>query len=327
CVVVTTKFIHGAWIVLTAIPIVILLMRAVHAHYTAVAHQLADEDRRPVDRRPGHQHLVIFVTNVDAAYARAIGYGRSVRPSSLVAVTADPSVHAACKRLARDIEVHLLPSDGNLRNALMEYLHDRRARLSEDEFLTVMIPEVLEHGGLTEILRRPGLHRLKGRLLNERGIQVMDVPIVKDAIDPAADQARESARNYVVVLVSSVHNATLQAMEYAETLRPTDLRAVSFGLDPAETEKLGDDWLAAAIPHPLEIDDAPFRDIGRSLIDYIRPFDADGVDIVVTVVLPEFVTKKRRHRVLHGQTALIVKRHLLFEPGVVTASVPYHLDR
>jgi hypothetical protein len=24
---------------------------------------------------------------------------------------------------------------------------------------------------------------------------------------------------------------------------------------------------------------------------------------------------------------LIVKRHLLFEPGVVTASVPYHLDR
>jgi hypothetical protein len=323
---VATKFLHGAWIILTAIPIVILLMRAVHAHYTAVAHQLADEDRRPVDRRPGHQHMVILVSSVDAAYARAVGYSRSVRPSSLTAVTTDPSVHAACKRLAAEVDVHLLPPPGNVRQRLKTYLDTRRDQLSEDDFITVMIPEVLEHGSLVEVLRRPRLHRLKGWLLNERGIQVMDVPIVKEDIDPDADQAQESARNFVIVLVSNVHNATLQAIEYAETLRPTDLRALSFGLDPAETERLGDAWLEARIQHPLEIDDAPFRDLGRSLINYIRPFNADGLNIVVTVVVPEFVTNKRRHRILHGQTALIVKRHLLFEPGVVTASVPYHLD-
>ncbi len=97
--------------------------------------------------------------------------------------------------------------------------------------------------------------------------------------------------------------------------------------DPAETEKLGTAWLDAGIPHPLEIDDAPFRDLGQSLLAYIRSFEADGHNTVVTVVLPEFVTKKARHRILHGQTALIIKRHLLFEPGVVTVSVPYHLQR
>jgi hypothetical protein len=47
---------------------------------------------------------------------------------------------------------------------------------------------------------------------------------------------------------------------------------------------------------------------------------------VVTIVIPEFVTAKQRHRLLHGQTALIVKRHLLFEPGVVAVSVPYHIN-
>ena len=46
---------------------------------------------------------------------------------------------------------------------------------------------------------------------------------------------------------------------------------------------------------------------------------------MVTVVLPEFVVEKRRHQILHGQTALVVKRHLLFEKGVVAASVPYHV--
>jgi hypothetical protein len=154
----------------------------------------------------------------------------------------------------------------------------------------------------------------------------MDIPILRTEIDPTVDEANEPGRNHVIVLVSDVHNATLQAIEYGETLRPTDLRAVSFGLDPQQVEHLGDEWLRERIPHPLEIDDAPFRDIGGSLVNYIRPFRADGVDRVVTIVIPEFVTAKRRHRVLHGQTALIVKRHLLFEPGVVTVSVPYHIN-
>ena len=59
----------------------------------------------------------------------------------------------------------------------------------------------------------------------------------------------------------------------------------------------------------------------------MRPFRAGGIDRVVTVILPEFVVEKRRHQILHGQTALLVKRHLLFETGVVVASVPYHLSQ
>ena len=47
---------------------------------------------------------------------------------------------------------------------------------------------------------------------------------------------------------------------------------------------------------------------------------------MVTVVIPEFIVSKVRHQTLHGQTALLVKRHLLFEEGVAVASVPYHLD-
>ncbi|MDQ3940520.1 MAG: APC family permease [Actinomycetota bacterium] len=326
-VVVWTKFATGAWIIILATPIVMLVMRSIYLHYTEVAEQLADEERRPVDRRPGHQHMVILVSTIDASVTRALGYARSVRPSTLTVMTTDRAVHAACRRLAADMNVEILEGRGALRPRLKQYLASRRAELSEDDFLSVMIPEVLESATLVEIFRRPGIHRLKGWLLNEPGIQVMDIPLVKHEIDPHADQAHEPGRNYVIVLVSGVHNATLQAIEYAETLRPIDIRAVSFGLDPAETEKLGNAWLDAAIPHPLEIDDSPFRDLGRSLLSYVRQFEADGLHVVVTVVLPEFVTKRHHHRVLHGQTALIIKRHLLFEPGVVTVSVPYHLER
>jgi amino acid transporter len=327
CVVVATKFSKGAWIVVSALPVVMFAMRSIHKHYEDVAAQLAHPDRRPPDLRPGNQHMVILVDQVDAATARAVGYARAMRPADVSGVTFDKSCHAAWKRLAPEIPLVYLAANGGRRSALRRHLRSTRSELPTHDFLTFVVPETLESKSLFEILRRPRLHRLKAMLLREPGVQVMDIPLLKDEIDPEADQAHEPARNYVCVLVGGVHNATLQAIEYAETLQATDIRAITFGLDPEETERIGDEWIRSGIPHPLEIEDSPFRDIGTSLMHYVRQFRPDGLDRVVTVVIPEFIVNKKRHQVLHGQTALIVKRHLLFEPGVVTVSVPYALER
>ncbi|MGH2695189.1 MAG: APC family permease, partial [Actinomycetota bacterium] len=325
-VIVTTKWSGGAWIVIAAIPVLIYMMHSIHRHYEDVANQLALPERRPRDARPGHQHLVILVPRVDAAAARAVGYARSIRPEDIVAVAPDPELVGPWRTLAGEIPLQILPSDGSTSKRLKTFLQQRRSDLAPTDFLSVVVPEVLQRRGLREIVSRPAMHRLKASLLIEEGVQVVDVPVVKETIDPQQDQSHEPARNYVCVLVSGVHNVTLHAIEFAETLRPTDLRAVTVGLDPEATERIGDEWLRAGIPHPLEIEDSPFRDIGRSLVGYVRQFRPDGLNRVVTVVIPEFVVGKRRHQLLHGQTALIVKRHLLFETGVVVASVPYHLE-
>jgi amino acid transporter len=324
-VVVITKFLSGAWIVLSVMPLIIYLMRSINRHYRDVADQLKAAERRPVDRRPGDQHIVLLVSDVDAAAARAVGYVRSLRLADVSAVGFRREQEVAWNELAPDIPLQLLNDSSRIKQ-LTRFLQEKRASLEPDDFLTVVVPEVLHSAGLGEIVRRPALHRLKASLLSKEGVQVLDVPLVRETIDSARDQAHEPARNFVVVLVAGVHNATLQAIEYAETLRPTDLRAVTFGLNPQESEQIGNEWLAAGIPHPLEIEASPFRDIGRSLIAYVRQFECDGVNRVLTVVVPEFVVPQRRHQLLHGQTALIVKRHLLFERGVVVASVPYHLS-
>lgn len=270
--------------------------------------------------------MVILVSRIDAAAARAVGYARSIRPADIRAVSFDRTCGGEWRKLAKEIPLTFLDADGGQVGALRSYLRGRRRELEADDFLTVVVPEVLKRRGLREIIRRPRIHRLKAALLSERGVQVLDIPIVSSEIGPHEDQAHEAARNYAVVLVSGVHNATLQAIEYAETLQPTDLRAVLFGLDPEAAEQIGDKWLESRIPHPLEIEDSPFRDIGASMTHYIRRFRPDGVNRVVTVVIPEFIVSKRRHQLLHGQTALLVKRHLLFETGVVVASVPYHVE-
>jgi hypothetical protein len=60
------------------------------------------------------------------------------------------------------------------------------------------------------------------------------------------------------------------------------------------------------------------------MLEEVRRHTArDGT--VVTVMLPEVVVSHRWEQVLHCQSALLFKRLLLFEPGVVVTSVPFHL--
>jgi hypothetical protein len=301
-------------------------MFSVHKHYEAVAAELTTEERIPADRRPGHQRVVLLIDRVDAAAARAVGYIRSIPASEVTAITFNPTVSGAWHRLAPEIELIKAPGSGSRTRRIVRFVREKRRDMGPDDFLTFVVPEILKRRSIFELLLHPRSTRLKARLLREVGVQVLDLPVVLEDIDPSIDQAHVPGRNYVCVLVSAVHNSTLLALEYAETLNATDVRAVTFGLDPESTARLAEEWLDAHIQHPLEIEDSPFRDIGRSLTHYIRQFRPNGMDRVVTVILPEFVVGKWRHQVLHGQTALIVKRHLIFEPGVVVVSVPYHLE-
>ncbi len=271
--------------------------------------------------------MVIFLRQCDVSVARAIGYVRSVRPGDVTAVTFDDNVRSKWADLAPDIRLEVARRSGSETASLRRFLREVRLKnnYTEDDFLTLVIPEMLKRRSLLELIRRPALHRLKGAMLRERGVQVMDIPVVAEKAPAELKSMPEPTRNHVLVLVSGIHNATLQAIEYAETLSASDIRCVTFGLDPEQVRKLSAEWLDSGIPHPLEIEDSPFRDIGLSLQAYLGQFKCDGLQRVVTVVLPEFVVSKRRHQVLHGQTALLVKRHLIFEPGIVTVSVPYHL--
>jgi hypothetical protein len=46
---------------------------------------------------------------------------------------------------------------------------------------------------------------------------------------------------------------------------------------------------------------------------------------VITIVVPQFVARKRWHEVLHAQTAVLLRLALLFRPGIVITNVPYRV--
>jgi hypothetical protein len=268
--------------------------------------------------------MVIYAPAMNAATLRAVRYARSIRPSTLIAVgMAAETFRTEWESTVADIPLETLPG-GSLVPAVKKRLRELRQDLVEDDFLTLMVPEMFPKRSWLRVALRPALFRLKTSMLREPGVQVLNVPVFQEDVK-VVDPNREPARNTVVVLVAHVDNRTLHAIEYAETLRATNVRAVSFDLDPDTTVQLGNDWLTYRIPHPLEIEASPSRDIGVSLRNYVRELQPDGIERVVTVVVPEFVVEKKRHQLLHKHTPLVVKRKLLFERGVVVVSVPYYI--
>ena len=76
-IVVITKFEEGAWIVITAIPLMIGGFYAVHHHYNSVSRQLRRGTVTVDDT--ARNTVVVVVEGLDAATAEAIGYVRSFR--------------------------------------------------------------------------------------------------------------------------------------------------------------------------------------------------------------------------------------------------------
>ena len=161
---------------------------------------------------------------------------------------------------------------------------------------------------------------LKLGLLREPGVVVTDVPKLAGAVERDWVEPRRAVG---VVPIAGVHAASLRAVVYARSLGLDDTSAVFFSSDDDEAERIEREWARFPIGLPLQVVEAPFRDLGKPLLAHLRRITADP-EAVAVVVMPELIVRGT-DRLLHNQRALYVKRLLLFEPRVILASVPYQL--
>jgi hypothetical protein len=130
----------------------------------------------------------------------------------------------------------------------------------------------------------------------------------------------------VLVPVSAVNDPTLRALDYALSLRARSIRAIHIDLGSEQAgAPVEQDWAAADLPIPLEVIASPYRDLGTPLLEEVRRITRDPA-AMCAVVMPEAVLSRRRHRLLHNQRALFIKRLLIFEERTILVDVPYQLD-
>lgn len=329
CVVTATKLLHGAWIVIAAMPVIVMLFLSIHRHYESVRVQLRQGLVRVGE--VGAVRVVLLVRNFDAATAEALGYVKSLRPREVRPLypasggVVPPEIQDRWRAIsggAPDLEP--LPGGAGLA-AVKRYV--KQLPRQPNDFVTVVVPEMIHGGLISYLVRDRSLIRLKAGLLALPNVVVADVPVVESDGEPVGVDAKPwiPQRTVALVFVSGVSDAAIRAVNYAQSLESSETRAITFELDPEAAERVEMDWFDARMGIPLDVVEAPFRDLTGPMLKEVRRFTARP-DTVVTVIMPEVIVAKWRHYLLHTQNALFVKRLFLFEERVVLTSVPFPLE-
>jgi amino acid transporter len=319
-IVVYTKFAEGAWIVTVAIPVLVLGMLGIERHYARFARRLRAGTAAVAAASQPRNTTILVVQSLDAATEEATWFARTVSTNGFRAVhvpvrSSDPGIRPRWFRSGEDLpQLEVLDAGAGAVDAVLEQVW--RLPRGEAEFATVVIPELFRSASMLDQGRRPLELMLKLRLLAEPGVVVADVPVLPGA-------RTQPERLVARVIVSDVNAASMRAINYVRALGVEDARAVHFAFSSDDASDIRRAWALHGPAFPLEVPEAPYRDIRGPLLGYLRDLTADE-ETAVLVVMPEVVTRGWR-RVLHNQKALYVKRLLLLEPGIILASVPYQL--
>ncbi|MEV1142544.1 APC family permease [Micromonospora sp. NPDC049799] len=143
----------------------------------------------------------------------------------------------------------------------------------------------------------------------------------------AASEAQElpqEVRHLVVVPVARLNRASLRGLAYAASLGQPTL-AVHIAPEEPEADRFREQWRAWGDHVRLETIVSPYRAVIGPLAHYLEALHAGRADLVLTVVVPEVMVRRRWHRPLHSRTEKRLRAALRPLPGVVVTSVPVHL--
>ncbi len=130
------------------------------------------------------------------------------------------------------------------------------------------------------------------------------------------------SRRTVFVLVDDLDLATVAALRYARSLRPTTLHAVHFVIDSTQADTLRRDWVRANTGITLDFIDCPDRRVARAAAELVSA-EAELPGVGVTVILPRRSYSPLLGRLLHDRTADRIAGAVSRIPHAAATIVPF----
>jgi len=176
-----TKFREGAWVVLILIPLLVLLLQAIHSHYQSLARSLSMDAFDESPAVPRHR-VVLLIHEVHRGTLEALSYAQQLSCDiTAVHVSRD---RKKSEQLLRDWAVWgkgtrlvILDSPNQaFLEAVSKYLDDLSAQQQPNEVMTVVVPQFVPERWLANLLHTPTAMLLRSRLLYRKNIVITDVP-------------------------------------------------------------------------------------------------------------------------------------------------------
>src|SRR5215471_12571360 len=141
----------------------------------------------------------------------------------------------------------------------------------------------------------------------------------------APPQPPNYPKRTVFLLVDSFDLATLAALRYARSLKPTTLRAVHFVIDPAVADQLREEWTRGDRGVVLDFIDCPDRRLTRCAVELVSAEVAQP-GVHVTAVLPRRSYSPLLGRFLHDRTADKIAGAVSQIPNSTATIVPFDVQ-
>nr|WP_308190143.1 amino acid permease [Streptomyces aculeolatus] len=142
--------------------------------------------------------------------------------------------------------------------------------------------------------------------------------------DRETEEIPEEIHHLSVIPIATLDLAGMRTLAYAASLGQPAL-AVHISTTEEEERRFRAYWSLWGDHLPLQTVLSPYRALVAPLVHYIETLHRLNPDLTLTVILPEVVTRHRRHQLLHSRMASRLRRALRHLPKIVVTTVPFHL--
>lgn len=182
---VVTKFTEGAWIVVTAIPLLVMMFRAIRHHYDVVAQELSTRNLNPAELQSFADVIIIPMGDIHRGTLRAMKYARRFSDNvRAIAISTSPEHHERLMRrwnrfpdITAGIDLTIIDYEyRDLLNPLVDFITEITEKEYPGLLVTVVIPEFVPDSFFGQLLHNQTANLLRLRLRAIENVVVIDVP-------------------------------------------------------------------------------------------------------------------------------------------------------
>jgi hypothetical protein len=184
-VLVATKFVDGAWVIVLAVPLIVWGLSAIHNHYQVVASALSTRKVSTKDLATIADVAIVPIADVHLGTLRALKYAQRISSHvrAVCIITSPEQKERLMRRWQRFPEitqgVELICIDYDFRDILeplVEYISYTNNVEFPNQLVTVVIPEFVPAAWPAQLLHNQTANILRFHLHQQEDVVVIDVP-------------------------------------------------------------------------------------------------------------------------------------------------------
>jgi amino acid transporter len=176
---IVTKFTTGGWVVAVIIPVIIVMLRAIHRHYTAFSEEIRFTGQSPIT--PLHHTVIVPVNGITKATAGALVYATTIG-AEVIAVSVEVDKRET-ERMREEwdawdigVPLEIVPSPyRSILRPLVEFVENLRM-VTPGELVTIVVPEIVPHKWWEHLLHNKTALYIRTAFLFKPNVVVTAVP-------------------------------------------------------------------------------------------------------------------------------------------------------